>query len=56
METNISNCNKLSKDIVNVLAILYQIHNVNMEELSSIVKNKQNFNNYDLWMSNYSNS
>ncbi|KAG5320828.1 SETMR methyltransferase, partial [Pseudoatta argentina] len=26
------------------------IHNVNMEELSSIVKNKQNFNNYELWM------
>ena len=26
-----------------------QIHNVNLEELSSIVKNKQNFNNYELW-------
>ncbi|KYQ47882.1 hypothetical protein ALC60_13091 [Trachymyrmex zeteki] len=51
METHISNCNKSSKDIVNVLAILCQIHNVNMEELSSIVKNKQNFNNYELWMS-----
>ena len=51
METHINDYNKSSKDIVNILAVLCQIHNVNMEELSSIVKNKQNFNNYELWMS-----